>query len=54
MNIRIFHNDGIDELYQRVVKFLFSDNTYYVYTEISTFTIPAEDVSFMQIWENGA
>ena len=54
MNIRILHEDGIDELYQGVVKILFADNVYYVYTQISTFTIPGEVVKFIQVWEDAA
>jgi hypothetical protein len=53
MNIRVLHKDGIDELYKRVVKFLCVGEVYMVYTEVSTFTIPLEDVGFMQIWESG-
>ena len=52
MNIRVFQTEGIDELYTGVKKFIYSNYTYFIYTDVSTFQLRASDVNFIQVWED--
>lgn len=50
--MRVVNNDGRDELYTGVIKFIIAGGNYLIYTEISTFTIPVYEVGFVQVWDS--
>lgn len=51
MKIRVVNSDGRDELYTKVMKYIVTKTNHLIYTDISTFTIPAYEVEFVQAWD---
>ena len=54
MKVRVVHNDGRDELYTEVIKFINTSSVYLIYTELGTFVISASEVGFTQAWDEGS
>ena len=51
IKIRVVNSDGRDELYTKVIKYIVTKSNHLIYTDLSTFTIPAYEVEFVQAWD---
>jgi len=51
IKIRVVNSDGRDELYTKVIKYIVTKSSHLIYTDLSTFTIPAYEVEFVQAWD---
>jgi|LWDU01.1.fsa_nt_gi hypothetical protein len=54
MKIRVVNKDGIDEFYKDVLKMIKAGDNFMIYTKISTFSIPSDEVLFMQAWDEAS
>jgi len=54
IKMRVVNEDGRDELYVNVLKFIDTGTQYLIYTDLSTFAIPVDEVGFLQAWDEAS
>ena len=54
IKMRVVNSDGRDELYTNVIKYIVTKGNHLIYTDISTFTIPVNEVEFVQAWDEAS